>query len=567
MNHVHDLVVVGAGPTALSIAADAQGRGLGKVLVLAPGEEVVPSGAPGRYGLTVRFRQPVERTEVLASGQVVLESATDSFLAQAAVIVDSTAGAPPTFPVAADLVDRVHSSASGFDPVDQDVLVVGEGDRAVEETLRLVEADARVVLAFDGRFEALSHLAQEQVVTLEHDRRLTVLWHSEPDAVEAVDGYPLVYFSDRRTPDLSVDHLVCVRSSGASEPALGGPLYRVDDVGPARHPLGPATAWETIAAEQAETLPLSRPPVVRAAPGRAEAALRRDHYNATITYFDHSHEDLWVIRVRPDRRETSHVAGQYTTLGLGYWEPRADDRDDVESDARRSSVIRRSYSISSRILDRHGYLVDPARADEIEFYIVHVRPDGDRVPALTPRLALKRSGDRIYLGPRIVGRYTLDAVSDPGAQVVFLATGTGEAPHNAMIAELLRKGHHGPVVSVVSVRHRRDLGYEDVHRTLESRFHNYAYVTLPTREPDVPKRYVQDFVRSGELDELVGGGLDPEGAHVFLCGNPSMIGLPTWEDDRPVFPEPTGVAELLHRRGFTIDRRGAVGNVHYEEYW
>ncbi len=46
-----------------------------------------------------------------------------------------------------------------------------------------------------------------------------------------------------------------------------------------------------------------------------------------------------------------------------------------------------------------------------------------------------------------------------------------------------------------------------------------------------------------------------------------MIGLPKWDTDEPTFPEDRGVAEALHDRGFTIDRRGVAGNVHYEEYW
>ena len=62
-------------------------------------------------------------------------------------------------------------------------------------------------------------------------------------------------------------------------------------------------------------------------------------------------------------------------------------------------------------------------------------------------------------------------------------------------------------------------------------------------------------------------GLDPARTHVYLCGNPSMIGLPEWEDDEPRFPERTGVSQLLHEQGFRIDRRGSSGNVHYEEYW
>ncbi len=33
------------------------------------------------------------------------------------------------------------------------------------------------------------------------------------------------------------------------------------------------------------------------------------------------------------------------------------------------------------------------------------------------------------------------------------------------------------------------------------------------------------------------------------------------------FPEPRGVAEILTGLGFTVDRRGVHGNVHFEEYW
>ena len=46
-----------------------------------------------------------------------------------------------------------------------------------------------------------------------------------------------------------------------------------------------------------------------------------------------------------------------------------------------------------------------------------------------------------------------------------------------------------------------------------------------------------------------------------------MIGLPEGEDGETTFPEPTGVIELLVERGFTIDRRGEPGNIHFEEYW
>src|SRR5436309_550738 len=70
----------------------------------------------------------------------------------------------------------------------------------------------------------------------------------------------------------------------------------------------------------------------------------------------------------------------------------------------------------------------------------------------------------------------------PGDTVVFLATGTGEAPHNYMIWELLRRGHAGKIVSVCCVRFLRDLGYLDIQRELMRRHGHYKYITLTTRE-------------------------------------------------------------------------------------
>jgi ferredoxin--NADP+ reductase len=182
-------------------------------------------------------------------------------------------------------------------------------------------------------------------------------------------------------------------------------------------------------------------------------------------------------------------------------------------------------------------------------------------------LALKREGDRIYLGPKVAGRYTLKSVIDPHAEVVFFSTGTGEAPHNGMVIDLLRKGHSGPIVSAVTVRQSADLGYMDKHRELESRYANYHYLPMPTREPGIPKRYLQDLIRDDDFSTKLGVELSPETSHVFLCGNPAMIGIPEEQDGELKFPETVGVVELLVERGFTLDRRNSPGNIHYEEYW
>ena len=306
----------------------------------------------------------------------------------------------------------------------------------------------------------------------------------------------------------------------------------------------------------------------------AIAAARAQRYNATVVHLDKVHPDLMILRVRPDFPRPVHKPGQYVTLGLGYWEPRTPGcQDEPLADADRAKVVRRSYSISSSIYSTPGVLRDMADDDWIEFYVVLVREGepGGRVPALTPRLFELKCGDRIQIGERIVGHFTLDPVK-PGDAVVFLGTGTGEAPHNHMIWELLRRGHAGRIVQACCVRYLRDLGYLSTHQRLMEQFPNYRYLPLATREAGLTRKaYIQDLFLGGELDEAAGGHLDPARAHIYLCGNPKMIGVPVKNQTtgERQYPEPTGVIELLEARGFAADQAAVKlkGTVHFEEYW
>ena len=301
--------------------------------------------------------------------------------------------------------------------------------------------------------------------------------------------------------------------------------------------------------------------------------LRRRRYNATVEYLHKSNPDLMILRVRPDFPVPPHAPGQYGTLGLGNWEPRfpgSQEEDLKPGDERR--VVLRAYSISHPML-LDGRLPEPQRI-WLEFYVVLVKSaeQGSRAPGLTPRLFMLRPGDRLRLGEKTAGAFTLEAVK-PDDTVVFLSTGTGEAPHNYMLWELLRRGHAGRILAACCVRYRRDLGYLATHEQLMRLFPQYTYLSLTTREqaPAGQKVYIQDLIASGRLEEQLRQPLDPARAHVFLCGNPKMIGAAEVNPatgDR-VYPQPTGVIELLERRGFRVDDpRGRVhGNIHFEKFW
>lgn len=570
----YDLLVVGSRPAGLSLAMEATRAGLGSVLVLTSIGDVVPGSRATIRNVPTRPVRDVDSI-VAGPGGALLVKAEDEEYAAAVVVIDSTgdtAAGPIPWPIPVELQDSVHTELD-FDAEGRDVLVVGGGEAAVVALWRLVGDGARVVLCFTGVVDDLSRLSRQLVEEMEREQQATILWSTGPDEIIDLGGFPMAVFGDRRTPDLQFDQVLVASDRDRLPESLAdvgehAALYVIagpSSVGSSAT-LTPARAWHRIRESHFSHLADLTPRRPAVEPLR-ERELARGHYNATITGFDTAHNELWRIRVKPDHTGIAHRAGQYCSLGLGFWEPRADDAVDAGLEGNREKMVRRSYSISSPIFDEHEYLVDHAEMDEVELYIVWVQPSNGNVPALTPRLALKHVGDRIYLGPKVAGRYSLTPVTDPSAPILFCATGTGEAPHNAMLVELLRKGHHGPILSAVSVRYRSDLAYVDEHRRLEARYPNYRYLTAPTREPDVPKTYMQDLLGNGVLEDSLGEELDPERVHVFLCGNPSMIGLPEWETDGPLFPESTGMVELLHRRGFVIDRRGIVGNVHYEEYW
>jgi ferredoxin--NADP+ reductase len=211
----------------------------------------------------------------------------------------------------------------------------------------------------------------------------------------------------------------------------------------------------------------------------------------------------------------------------------------------------------------------------LEFYIALIRHGEKRPPALTPRLFALAPGARLFVSRHAAGRYTLWGVS-PDDDLFFFSTGTGEAPHNAMVAELLFRGHRGRIVSAVSVRFQRDAAYRATHEELLRRFANYRYHACTTREPEnidpsrpdyVGKRYLQDLVRSGELERIAGVQLHAAHAHVFLCGNPTMIGAARQHESAGPMAQSGSMLDLLLQRGFQVDEPKRPGNVHFERYW
>ncbi|TWU16700.1 Ferredoxin--NADP reductase [Allorhodopirellula heiligendammensis] len=324
-------------------------------------------------------------------------------------------------------------------------------------------------------------------------------------------------------------------------------------------------------------LPPGKRPLAAPPDPEEQQQLRDQFYNATIIDRIDLTEDLSKFRIRPDEPLPPFEPGQYLAIGLGNWEPRLSGTQTQELPVNKTrKIVRRAYSISCPMLHADGTLATQECVDYLEFYITLVRHGenaASKPPALTPRLFCKSVGDRLVMERKVTGKYVLGSY-EPDDTMLFLGTGTGEAPHNAMVAKLLATGHRGRIVIATSVRYRRDCAYLKEHETLMQRYGNYVYLPLTTREEEnirtdhphfVGKQYLQTLFTSGKLAELAGDPLAPSNTHVFLCGNPAMIGyVPPGADA----PENPGMLPLLRAAGFHYDvQEHRAGTIRFEKYW
>lgn len=263
--------------------------------------------------------------------------------------------------------------------------------------------------------------------------------------------------------------------------------------------------------------------------------------NSTVTMRYEINHGLLVLQVTPDEELPPFKAGQYTVLGLPGSAPRSPYADPEESPPDPDKLIKRAYSVtSSSVQGRY-----------LEFYIALVRTG-----ALTPRLFALNGGDRIWMGRKMVGMFTLDDVPAHN-DVVFVATGTGLAPYLSMLRSAYNFDADRKTVVCHAARVSWDLGYRSELEGMSARYAGFNYLPIideKDRDPIWTGRvgYVNSFFEDGTVAQCLGHDLEPARTSVFLCGNPLMI---------------EGMEELLSQRGFTEHSRKNPGNIIVEKYW
>lgn len=247
-----------------------------------------------------------------------------------------------------------------------------------------------------------------------------------------------------------------------------------------------------------------------------------------------------IVRVKPDGWTLpEYKAGQFVALGLHASAPRCADSTEEHTKFAPDKLIKRAYSIASS-----------STQDFVEFYITLVRSG-----SLTPRIFNLNIGDKIWMGKKATGMFTLDEIESE-KNVILIATGTGVAPYMSMLRSnaLSRKGK---IMVIHGAANSWDLGYSSELTLLETMASNFSYhptITEPDKEPSGwtgDTRFIEDIWKDKVIDTKMGLRPKPEDSHIFLCGNPRMIGA---------------MEEILDSEGFKVHKRKEPGQIHIEEF-
>lgn len=247
-----------------------------------------------------------------------------------------------------------------------------------------------------------------------------------------------------------------------------------------------------------------------------------------------------IIRIKPDGWTIpEYKAGQFVALGLYASGERCTDATDEHTELAPEKLIKRAYSIASS-----------STQEFIEFYITLVHSG-----SLTPRIFNLKIGDKIWMGKKATGMFTLDEIA-PEKNVVLIATGTGVAPYMSMLRSNALS-RTGKIMVIHGAANSWDLGYSSELTLLESMFPNFHYhptITEPAKEPvgwngDI--RFIEEIWKDTIMDQKFGFRPKADDTHVFLCGNPIMI---------------NGMKEMLDIEGFKVHKKREPGQIHIEEF-
>jgi thioredoxin reductase (NADPH) len=249
-----DLLIVGAGPAGIALAAESRAVGVpaDRIVILEKTEahswiirKYYPASKPvlANYkgiearcegvlcipdltreetlsyldrairdsGVAVHYQEEVHGIAREPDGRMRVESGSGAYRARVVVIAIGILGRPkkPSYPIPRAIRGKVHFDVTSEEIRGKDVLVVGGGDTAAEYCQFLVQEGNRVILSYRGReLTRPNPINRESVLALERQDRLKILLDSNVAGLEAAGERILVGFDNAGMGPLEVDNVI-----------------------------------------------------------------------------------------------------------------------------------------------------------------------------------------------------------------------------------------------------------------------------------------------------------------------------------------------------------------------
>lgn len=240
---VIDMVIIGAGPAGISMAAEARSAGIPpeNVLVLEkapehsfsikkyyPPEKLVTANYKGfeavctgvlcmpdmsksetityldrtlrQYDIRVRYEETVHRiNRHEAEQRFTVISEKGEYDTRTVVIAIGILGKPnrPSYPLPRTLRNRILFDVSEVPVENAEILVVGGGDSASEYTQFLAQRGNRVTLSYRrSEFTRMNDINRESLLALARRQQATILTGSNVAKITDAGGHPQVHFAE-----------------------------------------------------------------------------------------------------------------------------------------------------------------------------------------------------------------------------------------------------------------------------------------------------------------------------------------------------------------------------------
>lgn len=251
---MYEMIIIGAGPAGISMAAEARGVGLAadKILILEKGDahswairKFYPAAKPvlanykgieavctgvmcltdmtkeetltyidrtiEQCELQVHYKEAVTAIRPQPDGGFAVETSGGVYLSERCIIAIGILDKPnkPEYKIPAPLLQRVHYDITTVALAGENCLVVGGGDTASEYCQFLVQQGNRVTLSYRRQeFARLNPVNHESLLALEARGQVTLLRGSNIAGMEDDAGRPRAVFQEAAHPAQTFDRVV-----------------------------------------------------------------------------------------------------------------------------------------------------------------------------------------------------------------------------------------------------------------------------------------------------------------------------------------------------------------------